>query len=47
MSTHLDKAKAALADASNLDVDLAAETLPRTYLRLLDIARTQAEVAIA
>lgn len=43
----LDKAKAAVADAQALDVALAAEAVPKTYLRLLDIAQVQANIAQA
>lgn len=47
MSTHLDKARAALEAAAALDVDLSEAHLPSSYLRLMDIAAVQASVAQA
>ena len=47
MNEHLRKAKAALEAAAGLEVDLDAETLPKRYLRLLDLANIQAQVAQA
>jgi hypothetical protein len=50
MTTHLDKATAALDDAASLVTTpetLSETTLPPRLFRLLDIARVQAEVAQA
>ena len=47
MSEHLDKAKAALLAASEMDVELGSATLPHAYKDLLVLARVQAEVAQA
>ena len=47
MNEHLDKAKAALADAAAVDVALDAEKAPRQYARLLDLAQVQAWLAFA
>lgn len=47
MSDHLDKAKRALEAAAEMDIDLTADTLPRAYARLLDLAQVQAQVAQA
>ena len=47
MSEHLEKAKAALQHAGELEVDLDQEKLPKTYLRLLHIVEVQAALAQA
>ena len=47
MSEHLDKAKAAVAAAGELDVPLDDERPPRAYTRLLDVALIQARLAQA
>ena len=45
--THLQKAQQALDDCGNMEVDLTADTLPKVFYRLVDLARVQAEVAQA
>ena len=45
--THLQKAQQALDDCGNMEVELTADTLPKVFYRLIDLARVQAEVAQA
>lgn len=47
MSDSLDKAKAALADAAAMNVTLELDRVPRAYVRRLDIATVQSQVAQA
>src|ERR1035437_4376881 len=46
-STHLEKAKGALAHASEMDVELGSDKLPAAYSDLLTIAQVQAQLAQA